>query len=51
VENIRAALLREALDRQWLLAGELPVHLKIEDHIDYARYGVDVGQLKLPWRR
>jgi len=51
-DAIRGILARQALNKkEQQLAGELVANLKIEDHIDYARYGVTADRVKLPWRR
>ena len=44
--TIRRTLVREALDtRELTLAAELGPRLRVEDHIDYARYGVTTNDL------
>ncbi len=51
-EVIRSKLLRPLLDRrEGALAVELASHYSVEDHIDYAFFGLTFDQLKLPWAR
>ncbi|MFA5262879.1 MAG: peptidylprolyl isomerase [Opitutaceae bacterium] len=46
-DKIREVLTRQALDEKELqLAAELSTHLKIENHLDYARYGVSTKEVE-----
>jgi hypothetical protein len=50
-ESIRGRLLRPLLDaREQELAAELARRYNIEDHIDYASFGLGKAEVKVPWK-